>query len=235
LKTIQNSNLQDTYQHKGLRKQLINLLKEKGISDANVLEAMSQVPRHLFVDKSFENQAYKDIALRIDAKQTISQPYTVAYQTEFLSVDSSMNVLEIGSGSGYQAAILSKLSNKVYTVERFELLYKKAKKLLAFLDCDNVYCFYKDGFDGLSEFAPYDRIIVTAAAPEVPEILLSQLKVGGRMVIPVNKTKAVQKMLMVQKNKDKTVVVEGPEFRFVPMLSGIAVSSNNIGKLNTGF
>jgi len=227
--------LQDTYQHKGLRKQLINLLKEKGISDATVLEAMSKVPRHLFVDKTFEKQAYKDIALRIEANQTISQPYTVAYQTEFLKIDNSMNVLEIGTGSGYQAAILSKLSNKVYTVERFELLYKKAKKLLTFLGCDNVYCFYKDGFDGLTEFAPYDRIIVTAAAPKIPENLMAQLKVGGRMVIPVNKTKAVQQMLLVQKNEDKTVVVEGPEFRFVPMLAGTAVSNNKINKLNTGF
>lgn len=218
-----------------MRKHLINLLKEKGINDAAVLEAMSQVPRHLFVDKTFENQAYKDIALRIDANQTISQPYTVAYQTEFLSVNDSMTVLEIGTGSGYQAAILSKLVDKVYTLERFEELHKKAKKILSFLSYDNVFCFYKDGFEGLAEFAPFDRIIVTAAAPEMPQNLLDQLKVGGRMVIPVNKTNEVQKMLLVQKNKDKTVVVEGPEFRFVPMLNGIAANSKSIGKLNTGF
>lgn len=226
--------MQDTYRHKGLRKQLINLLKEKGISDNNVLEAMAEVPRHLFVDKTFENQAYKDIALRIDANQTISQPYTVAYQTEFLSVDSTMNILEIGTGSGYQAAILSRLVNKVFTLERFELLYKKAKKLLSFLSYDNVDCFYKDGFEGLPESAPFDRIIVTAAAPEVPQKLLDQLKTGGKMVIPVNKTKVVQQMLMVQKNKDKIIIVEGPEFRFVPMLTGTAINSKNIGKLNFG-
>jgi len=227
--------LQDSYRHKGLRKQLINLLKEKGISDAKVLEAMGQVPRHLFVDKTFENQAYKDIALRIAANQTISQPYTVAYQTALLNVDSTMNVLEIGTGSGYQAAVLSKLVNKVFTLERFEQLYKKAKKQLSFLGFDNVECFYKDGFEGLPEFAPFDRIIVTAAAPEVPDNLVAQLKIGGKMVIPVNITETEQQMLLVQKNKDKTIVVEGPKFRFVPMLKGTAISSNKINKFNTGF
>lgn len=227
--------MQDSYRHKGLRKQLINLLKEKGISDAKVLTAMAQVPRHLFVDKTFENQAYKDIALRIDANQTISQPYTVAYQTEFLSVDNSMSVLEIGTGSGYQAAVLSKLVKKVFTLERFEQLYKKAKKQLNFLGFDNIACFYKDGFEGLAEFAPFDRIIVTAAAPEVPENLVAQLKVGGRMVIPVNKTAGEQQMLLIQKDKDKITIVEGPKFRFVPMLKGTAINSKNIGKLNTGF
>lgn len=227
--------MQDSYQHKGLRKQLINLLKEKGISDSKVLEAMNEIPRHLFVDRTFEKQAYKDIALRIDANQTISQPYTVAYQTEFLGIKSNMSVLEIGTGSGYQAAILSKLAGKVYTLERFEFLFKKAKKLLTFLGYDNVDCYHKDGFEGLSESAPFDRIIVTAAAPEVPQKLLDQLKTGGRMVVPVNKTKTVQQMLMVQKNEGKTVIVEGPEFRFVPMLTGIAANSENIGKLNTGF
>lgn len=227
--------MQDSYRHKGLRKQLIQFLKEKGISDLAVLEAMSQVPRHLFVNKTFENQAYKDIALRIDVNQTISQPYTVAYQTEFLNVDNTMNVLEIGTGSGYQAAILSKLVKQVYTLERFEKLHKKAKKILSFLGYDNVTCFYKDGFEGLPEYATFDRIIVTAAAPEIPQNLLDQLKVGGRMVIPVNKTKAIQQMLLVQKTIDKIVIVEGPDFRFVPMLTGIAVNDDNISKLNTGF
>lgn len=227
--------MQDSYRHKGLRKQLIQFLKEKGISDLAVLEAMSQVPRHLFVDKTFENQAYKDIALRIDANQTISQPYTVAYQTEFLNVDKTMNVLEIGTGSGYQAAVLSKLVHQLYTLERFELLHKKAKKILSFLGYDNITCFHKDGFEGLPESAPFDRIIVTAAAPEVPQNLLDQLKIGGRMVIPVNKTKAVQQMLLVQKNEDKIEIVEGPAFRFVPMLTGTAAIDNNISKLNTGF
>lgn len=224
--------LQDTYQHKGLRKKLIEALHQKGISDKKVLQAMLAVPRHLFVDKTFERQAYKDIALRIDDNQTISQPYTVAYQTEFLDVEVGMKVLEIGTGSGYQAAVLSLMGAQVHTVERFQSLHEKAKRQFMFLNYTNIKCYYKDGFDGLPKEAPFDRVIVTAAAPEIPEPLVEQLCDKGKMVVPVNKTNKVQQMILLQKNGNKIITVEGPDFRFVPMLKGTENKSGGLRRLN---
>lgn len=229
--------MQDTFQHKGLRKQLVKELKAKGIHQPEVLKALLAVPRHLFVDKTFEHLAYKDIALRIGANQTISQPYTVAYQTELLAVFPGMKVLEIGTGSGYQAAILHLMGAKVYTVERQAVLHKKAKKQFIFLGYDGIQSFHKDGFEGLAEEAPFDGIIITAAAPEIPEALVAQLKDKGRMVVPVNKLKDAQKntqqMLLVQKEGNKMLTVEGPDFRFVPMLEGIeSLSDASLKRLN---
>jgi len=225
--------LQDTFQHKGLRKKLVEELKAKGIHQQEVLRALRTVPRHRFVDKTFEHLAYKDIALRIDANQTISQPYTVAYQTELLSVSPGMKVLEIGTGSGYQAAILHEMGAKVYTVERQMILHQKAKKQFIFLGYDGIESYHKDGFEGLVEEAPFDGIIITAAAPEIPEALLAQLKNKGRMVVPVNKSTNTQQMLLLQKDGDKINRIEGPDFRFVPMLEGIENQTNaSLKRLN---
>ncbi len=213
--------MQDTFRHKGLRKKLVEELQAKGIHQPAVLKAMLAVPRHLFVDKTFEHLAYKDIALRIDANQTISQPYTVAYQTELLAVESGMKVLEIGTGSGYQAAILHAMEASVYTVERHAILHQKASKQFVFLGYEAIQSYHQDGFEGLANEAPFDRIIVTAAAPEIPKALVAQLKNKGRMVVPVNKSKTSQHMLLIQKEGDKTLMVEGADFVFVPMLKGI--------------
>jgi len=229
--------LQDTFQHKGLRKKLVEQLEAKGIHQPEVLKAMLAVPRHLFVDKTFEHLAYKDIALRIDANQTISQPYTVAYQTELLGVSPGMKVLEIGTGSGYQAAILHVMGAKVYTVERHAILHQKAKKQFVFLGYEGIHCYLKDGFEGLPEEAPFDGIIITAAAPEIPEVLVAQLKNKGRMVVPVDRSenapKNTQQMLLIQKDGDKIHIVEGPDFRFVPMLTGIEnQTGSSLNRLN---
>lgn len=213
--------MQDTFQHKGLRKKLVAELQQKGIQQPEVLKAILDIPRHWFVDKTFEHLAYKDIALRIDADQTISQPYTVAYQTEMLGITSGMKILEIGTGSGYQAAILHHMGAKVFTIERHAVLHKKASRQFMFLQYEAIQSYHKDGFEGLPEEAPFDRIIITAAAPEIPEMLVQQLKNKGRMVVPVNKSKNTQQMLLVQKEKNKTTIVEGPDFRFVPMLKGV--------------
>lgn len=212
--------MKDSYRHKGLRRQLIETLEQKGIDDERVLNAMLQLPRHFFLDNAFDEIAYEDRALPIGNDQTISQPYTVAYQTCLLNIQKREKVLEVGTGSGYQAAILALLGARVYTVERQELLHKKAKKLLEALQLGNIRCYFRDGYNGLPEFAPFDKIIVTAGAREIPSKLLGQLKVGGRMVIPVGDK--VQKMLCIDRvSEDKYEKEEKANFRFVPFVKGL--------------
>ena len=209
--------LKDTLKHQGLRNQLIKTLVKKGISDKNVLQAMAKIPRHLFMNSSFEAFAYQDKAFPIGADQTISQPYTVAFQTENLQVKRGAKILEIGTGSGYQTAVLLEMKAKVYTVERQKELFKTTSIFLPKLGYRPKAMRFGDGYLGLPEFAPFDGIIVTAGAPYVPKALLSQLKVGGRLVIPVGKN--VQKMTLITRKDtkvfDKKVL---GNFSFVPML-----------------
>ncbi|HEX5625841.1 MAG TPA: protein-L-isoaspartate(D-aspartate) O-methyltransferase [Saprospiraceae bacterium] len=210
----------DTYRHKGLRAQLVAELKNKGIEDPAVLDAIMAVPRHLFLDKAFEEWAYKDNAFPIDCEQTISQPYTVAFQTALLQVKPKDKILEIGLGSGYQACVLSEMGAKVYSIERFKHLHDQTAERLARMGYTGIRTFYGDGFKGLPRFAPFDKILITAAAPEVPDALLEQLKTGGYMVLPLDQG-PFQKMLRITKLEDGKLKKEGfGEFRFVPMLKG---------------
>ncbi|MBK8956437.1 MAG: protein-L-isoaspartate(D-aspartate) O-methyltransferase [Saprospiraceae bacterium] len=212
--------LLDTYRHKGLRAQLVEEIRKKGISDERVLAAMNKVPRHLYLDNAFEEWAYKDNAFPIDCEQTISQPYTVAFQTSLLNVEPKHKVLEIGLGSGYQASILFELGAKVYSIERHKPLFFKTTKLLNQLGYKGIRTFYGDGFKGLPLFAPFDRILVTAAAPLVPKELINQLKTGGCLIIPVTKGD-LQQMLRITKISDQETKEERfGDFRFVPMLEG---------------
>jgi protein-L-isoaspartate(D-aspartate) O-methyltransferase len=212
--------MEDTYWHKGMRKRLINGLREKGIRDERILTAMESLPRHFFLERAFEEWAYEDKAFPIGNEQTISQPYTVAYQTQLLDVHKREKVLEIGTGSGYQAAILALLGARIYTIERQEALFVKASKLLEELGFGNIRCFWRDGFKGLPEFAPFDKILVTAGAEEVPDALLDQLKIGGILVIPVGKK--VQKMLLIRRiSAEQYEREEWDTFRFVPFLKGV--------------
>lgn len=207
----------DTLKHKGKRQQLAKVVAEKGIRDEKVLDAIRKIPRHLFMDSSFEDHAYQDKAFPIAADQTISQPFTVAYQTELLQVSRGQNVLEIGTGSGYQTAVLCELGARVYSVERQQELFRKTKLFLSKLGYRPKYLSFGDGYKGLPEYAPFDRIIVTAGAPFVPKPLLSQLKVGGRLVIPVGKDAQVM-TLLERKSETEFVKTELDEFRFVPLL-----------------
>jgi protein-L-isoaspartate(D-aspartate) O-methyltransferase len=209
----------DNYRHKGLRRQLVQALREKGIHDEKVLEAIGTLPRHYFMDLAFEEKAYEDTPFPIGKEQTISQPYTVAYQTSLLAIEKRDKVLEIGTGSGYQAAILSLLGARVYTIERHESLYLSAKSLLEKMGFNTIRFFWKDGFKGLPEFAPFDKILVTAGAETFPETLLEQLKVGGICVIPVGKKDQymykITRISASEYQKDKL-----DAFRFVPFLEG---------------
>jgi protein-L-isoaspartate(D-aspartate) O-methyltransferase len=209
----------DDLRHKGMRKHLVDGLKIKGIKDERVLQAIGKVPRHVFLESSFLNFAYRDQAFPIGAGQTISQPYTVAFQTQLLMVEPGCKVLEIGTGSGYQAAILCEMGAKVYSVERQRELYVKALVVLPELGYQP-YLFYGDGFKGLPAYGPFDRILVTAGAPEVPQELRQQLALGGRMVIPVG-TEDHQDMYVVQRKTDTDFTSEKHgAFVFVPMLRG---------------
>ena len=211
--------MQDTYRHKGLRKKLIDTIREKGIRDESVLDAMNKVPRHLFMDSSFINFSYTDKAFPISAGQTISQPYTVAFQSELLQVKQHHKVLEVGTGSGYQAAVLLELGARVFTIERQRELFLSAQNTLNPLGYKPKF-FFGDGYEGLPSFAPFDRIIVTAGAPEVPEKLKEQLAIGGIMVIPVG-DKFGQKMVRVIRNdEDNYQESEHGYFSFVPLLKG---------------
>jgi len=209
--------MQDLPYHQGERLKLVKILQKKGIKDPNVLEAIAQVPRHLFFGNSIASHAYEDKAFPIASGQTISQPYTVAFQTELLDVKPGMKVLEIGTGSGYQAAILMQMGANVYTIERIKQLFNEAKHRFHDLGYRPKYQGYGDGYKGLPIYAPFDRIIVTAAAPYIPEALIEQLKPEGKLVIPVGKIK--QRMKLIEKNKEGRISESDHGlFRFVPML-----------------
>jgi protein-L-isoaspartate(D-aspartate) O-methyltransferase len=209
----------DSPRHQGMRNKLVEALKIKGIRDERVLEAFAAVPRHVFMDSSFINFAYRDQAFPIGAGQTISQPYTVAFQTLLLDVFSFCKVLEVGTGSGYQAAILCELKAKVYTIERQRELYLKAQQLLPELGY-NPFFFLGDGYKGLPTYGPFDRILVTAGAPYVPEELLQQLVVGGKMVIPVGAGNSQEMLLITKTDVDDYKTEKHGTFVFVPLLKG---------------
>jgi len=209
--------LKDTFKHKGLRQQLVNVIKAKGITDKDVLKAIGKVPRHLFMDSGFLDHAYQDKPFPIVADQTISQPYTVAFQTELLQIKKGDKVLEIGTGSGYQAAILCELGAKVYSIERQLELFKKANIFLPKLGYKPKKLIFGDGYKGLKDEAPFDSIIVTAGAPFVPKALMSQLKIGGRLVIPVGNDVQIM-TLFIRKDIKEFEKHELGEFRFVPLL-----------------
>jgi protein-L-isoaspartate(D-aspartate) O-methyltransferase len=207
----------DTYRHQGLRRKLTDLLRRKGIRDENILNAINTVPRHFFFDSSFLEFAYEDNAFPIGSGQTISQPYTVAFQSELLQVKPGLRILEIGTGSGYQACILAAVGAKVFTIERQKLLYEKTKVMLPKMNF-RIRPFYGDGYKGLPAHAPFDRIIITAAAPYIPDELIRQLKIGGIMVIPVGND--VQVMYRLIRSSETEVIKEQHgSFRFVPMLT----------------
>jgi len=207
----------DSFKHKGLRQKLVHVLVEKGIRDEAVLDAVGKVPRHLFMDSSFLDHAYQDKAFPIAANQTISQPYTVAFQTELLEVEPKHKVLEIGTGSGYQAAVLCLLGVELYSIERQSELFKKASIFLPKIGYVAKRLVFGDGYQGLEEEAPFDRILVTAGAPFVPKALLAQLKVGGRLVIPVGEKEQIM-TLYVRTSTKAFEKQEFGQFKFVPML-----------------
>lgn len=215
--------IQDSYRHKGLRKKLVDTIRQKGIRDEQVLEAINQIPRHQFLDSSFLNFAYQDQAFPIGSGQTISQPYTVAFQTELLQIKKGDKVLEVGTGSGYQACVLAEMGAKVYTIERQKKLYDKTKKILNELKYSKIKTFYGDGYKGLPTFGPFDKMIVTAGAPFIPEDLLKQLKLNGILVIPVDIDQDLQEMIKITKKEDGIFEKQSfGKFRFVPMLSNKA-------------
>ncbi len=209
--------MKDTTKHQGLRNQLANVLAAKGITDTKVLEAVRKIPRHLFMDSSFEAHAYQDKAFPIAAEQTISQPYTVAFQSEVLEIQPGEKVLEIGTGSGYQTAVLLELGAEVYSIERQHELFKKTSMFLPKLGYRPKRFIFGDGYKGLPEEAPFDKIIVTAGAPYVPKALLAQIKVGGRLLIPVGDKEQVM-TLFIRKSPKEFEKHELGDFRFVPML-----------------
>lgn len=211
---------EDNYLHKGLRKQLIDILKEKGITSSAVLDAINNIPRHFFLDPAFERIAYEDRAFPIAAEQTISQPFTVAFQSQLLQIKKFDKVLEIGTGSAYQACVLAELGATVYTIERQKELYDFVGKFFFLKNYPNIKRFYGDGYKGLPSYAPFDKIIITAAAPYIPDALVEQLKNGGIMVAPVGGDEG-QKMMLITKDKEGNISQkEMGDFSFVPMLQG---------------
>jgi protein-L-isoaspartate(D-aspartate) O-methyltransferase len=207
----------DSYKHKGMRKSLVRIVQGKGIREARVLQALEQVPRHFFFEKAFLEQAYQDKAFPIGEGQTISQPYTVAYQTELLEVQPTDKVLEIGTGSGYQCSILLQLTPHVYTIEYNEVLFHKANRQFQLMGL-SPHTFLGDGSEGLPQHAPFTKILVTAGAPIIPKTLLRQLTIGGKLVIPVGDT-ALQKMLRITRMGEEEFTKEEFEnFKFVPLL-----------------
>ena len=212
-----NLPLKDTFKHKGLRQQLVETIKAKGIKDENVLDAIGRIPRHVFMDSGFLDHAYQDKAFPIAADQTISQPYTVAFQSELLQVKPGDKILEIGTGSGYQTAVLLELGASVFSIERQRELYKKTSKFLPKLGYRPKKLIFGDGYKGLKEEAPFKGIIVTAGAPFVPKPLLSQLAIDGRLVIPVGDEVQIM-TLFIRKGIKEFEKHEFGEFRFVPLL-----------------
>jgi protein-L-isoaspartate(D-aspartate) O-methyltransferase len=214
--------LYDSYRHKGLRKQLVQTIRQKGIFDETVLKAIDTVPRHLFMDSSFLEFAYEDKPFPIGSGQTISQPYTVAFQTELLRIKKGDKVLEVGTGSGYQACILMEMNARVYTIERQRALYLESKKVMNSMGYKPRLQVYGDGYKGLPNYAPFDKIVVTAGAPFIPEPLIGQLKHGGILVIPVGTD--IQTMKRIIKVSDTETVEENHgTFRFVPLLTNKAL------------
>ncbi len=205
-----------------MRRRLIEELAQKGISDKAVLNVMNTIPRHFFLDNAFEEMAYQDKAFAIGEDQTISQPYTVAFQTQLLNVQKRDKILEIGTGSGYQASVLAMLGARVFTIERIKVLHLKAKNIFEILQLKGIRSYFKDGYKGLAEFSPFDKIILTASTSEVPTRLIEQLKVGGILIVPYGNQNETQKMMRLTKiseNGDLKKEFFG-DFRFVPMLKG---------------
>lgn len=211
----------DNYRHKGLRKKLVETLKSKGIKDERILAAIGKIPRHYFLDRAFEDWAYQDAAFPIGNEQTISQPYTVAYQTDLLKVNPKDKILEIGTGSGYQAVVLAEMGAKVYTIERQKALFDKTSKLLKQMGYGQIRLFLKDGMEGLERFAPFDKILVTAAARAIPEPLKEQLAIGGMLVIPVGDDDGQVMFRLTRLDEKKYKTEKFDYFRFVPLLGGI--------------
>ena len=211
---------EDSYRHKGLRKKLVETVRGKGITDEKILTALEKIPRHFFLDSAFDEVAYEDKAFPITAGQTISQPYTVAYQTQLLEVKPFEKILEIGTGSAYQASVLAELGAQVFTIERQKQLFDANKGFTYLRKYPNVKFFYGDGFEGLPTFAPFDKVLITAAAPFIPQKLVAQLKTGGMMVVPVGEGD-VQVMKRIIKQADGSFKEEVYDrFSFVPMLGG---------------
>ena len=211
---------QDTFQHKGLRKKLVDEIRDKGITDEHVLDAILRVPRHFFMESGFLKFAYSDQAFPIGAGQTISQPYTVARQSELLQVKAGEKILEIGTGSGYQASVLAVLGAKVFTIERHRKLYEKTKPLLLNMGYTSVRCFFGDGFEGLPGLAPFNKILITAAVPELPKKLLAQLSVGGKMVLPFGEEDNCDMVRITKHGEGQYEEEVFEKFAFVPMLKG---------------
>ena len=212
--------IEDTYRHKGLRKKLVQGIQAKGISDERVLDALLEVPRHFFLDSAFDEMAYEDRAFPIEAGQTISQPYTVAYQSQLLEIIPFMKVLEIGTGSAYQAVVLAEMGAQVYTIERQKKLFDINSKFELLKKYPSIKLFYGDGYEGLPTYAPFDRVLITAAAPEIPQKLIDQLKPGGMMVIPLG-AGDIQRMMRITKLEGNTIKEEVfDHFSFVPMIGG---------------
>ncbi len=211
---------EDTFITKGKRRQLAEKLKQAGITDPAVLEAINSVPRHFFVNEDMQHLAYDNKPLFIGNKQTISQPLTVAFQTQLLEIKNTDKILEIGTGSGYQAAIIAHIGAEIYSIERIKNLFDRTQKLFAELDY-NVKLFYGDGYKGLPDYAPFDKIIITAAIPEIPETLLNQLSINGKLVAPLGKTRNYQEMVRINKTSNNKFTKETfGKFVFVPMLKG---------------
>lgn len=212
--------VEDTYRHKGLRRKLVDTVRNKGITDEKVLDALEKIPRHFFLDSAFDEVAYEDRAFPIGEGQTISQPYTVAYQTQLLEVKSFEKVLEIGTGSAYQATVLAAMGAQVYTIERQKKLFEQNKNFAFLKKYPSIKFFYGDGYEGLPTYAPFDKVLITAAAPEIPGKLIQQLKKGGMMVIPLGSGN-VQRMMRITKLDVDTLKEEVfDNFSFVPMVEG---------------
>lgn len=212
--------MEDTYRTKGLRKKMVETVKGCGIKDETVLNALMKVPRHVFLDKAFVETAYENRAFSIGEGQTISQPYTVAYQTVLLDIKPGDKVLEVGTGSGYQAAILAEMGAQVYTLERIRKLFDRTRPLLKSMGYKQIRCFHADGFEGLPGLAPFDKIIITAAAPEIPEKLMKQLSIGGIMIIPYGEGGTQKMIKIIRIGEDEYKQEELDDFSFVPMLKG---------------
>lgn len=216
----------DTYRHRGMRRQLIKTLREKGVNNEKLLKVMGDLPRHYFFDTGFDDWAYKDVAFPIGEEQTISQPFTVAYQTNLLDIQPQDKILEVGTGSGYQAAILHDMGARVYTIERHESLYRRTSELLRELGYIKIRTFLGDGYLGLPRYAPFDKILITAAPSEIPVELQNQLKVGGYLVSPVGAQNESQQMIRLIKTESEPIIERYDYFKFVPMVKGVNKSLN---------